>query len=220
MSFPQPKTCRIDVHAGALEGASGRYQKRLIDLEGVYADTNAFARAAADQGDRIVYEVSEVRPSANPGDMTFGVTRMDPGKIGDEFFVTRGHIHSVANRPEIYVGYAGKGLMLMESPEGEIEVVEIAPGILCYVPPYWIHRSVNTGDADLVMLFSYPSDSGQDYAIIEASGGMKCRIIEDGNGHWKSVPNPSYRARSRDEVARILSSADHPFQTDRSGNSS
>ena len=50
---------------------------------------------------------------------------MQPGRIGDEYFLTRGHIHATGNRPEIYYGEAGQGLMLMESPEGETRIIEI-----------------------------------------------------------------------------------------------
>ena len=60
--------------------------------------------------------------------------------------------------------------MLLELPAGEIRTIEIVPRTLCYVPPYWIHRSVNVGPTDLVMTFSYPADSGQDYTIIEDFG--------------------------------------------------
>jgi glucose-6-phosphate isomerase len=63
------------------------------------------------------------------------------------------------------------------------------------VPPYWIHRSMNVGDDDLVMLFCYPADSGQDYGIIERAGGMRARIVDDGAGGWKQRDNPAWRAR-------------------------
>ena len=52
---------------------------------------------------------------------------MSPGKVGDEYFMTRGHIHKQADRPEIYYGQKGSGLMLMESPEGEVRIVAIEP---------------------------------------------------------------------------------------------
>ena len=76
----------------------------------------------------------------------------------------------------------GEGVMLLESPEGETRVLEVFPRQMIYVPPFWIHRSVNTGAAPLVMSFCYPSDSGQDYSIIERSGGMASRIVADGSG--------------------------------------
>src|SRR5262249_26064281 len=155
---------------------------------GLYADSAAFAAALA-EGDRIVYDVEDFRPSADAGDMIFGVTRMAPGKIGAEYYLTRGHIHARANRPEIYYGQTGGGLMLMESPEGETRVVDIALNVACYVPPYWIHRSINIGAEDLVMAFSYPADSGQDYGIIARSNGMRKRVLDDGKGGWALADN-------------------------------
>jgi glucose-6-phosphate isomerase len=136
--------------------------------------------------------------------MIIGVTRMIPGKVGDEYFLTRGHIHAKANRPEMYYGESGHGLMLLESPAGEIRIVEIRARTLCYVPPYWIHRSVNVGTEDLVMTFAYPADSGQDYAIIEKAGGMRSRIVDDGKGGWTAVDNADYRERPADLVAAIF----------------
>jgi len=157
-----PLRCVVDVSSGALAGGTGRYEKRLSDLAGIYGDEAAFRAKLVGEGDRVVYAVEDLRPSTQPGDLIFGVTRMAPGKVGEEYFVTRGHIHALANRPEIYYGESGRGLMLLESPEGESRIVDIAPRAVCYVPPYWIHRSVNVGGEDLVVTFAYPADSGQD----------------------------------------------------------
>jgi len=54
------------------------------------------------------------------------------------------------------------------------------------------------------MLFCYPADSGQDYAIIEQSNGMKLRIVDDGAGSWRSVPNPDYKERTQEEIDALL----------------
>ncbi|MCX5569908.1 glucose-6-phosphate isomerase family protein [Kaistia nematophila] len=202
-----PTSHRIDPQSGVLSAATGRYEKRLADLDGIYADNAAFAESVAREGDRVVYYVHEVRPVAARGDLIFGTTFMEPGRIGDEFFVTRGHIHAIGNRPETYYGEAGEGLMLLESPEGETQILEIAPRVMVYVPPLWIHRSVNTGAAPLVMSFCYPSDSGQDYGLIARSGGMATRIVADGAG-WKAVPNAAYRPRSKAEIDAILATQD------------
>ena len=97
--------------------------------------------------------------------------------------------------------------MLLESPDGQVRAVEMRPRTLCYVPPFWIHRSVNVGADDLVMIFSYPADSGQDYAIIEEAGGMAGRIVDDGSGGWTLVGNASYRGRSAARIERLLATA-------------
>lgn len=209
MQFMEPQLCSVVVDEGLLLQANGHYKKLFTDLRGLYADEDAFEVILAKHADDIAYEVTSFHPGKTPigcseGAMIFGVTRMEPGRVGDEFFLTRGHIHAKADRPEVYYGQKGHGLMLMESPQGDIRICEIGPQSICYVPPFWIHRSVNTGDEDLVMMFSYPADAGQDYAIIEQSGGMRSRIVSDGDGGWKQIENPNYKPRTAEDIERIV----------------
>ena len=204
MTLSNPTRLVIRVGDGRMEGASGRYEKRLSELAGLYLDATAHAAAVQRHDDPVVYAVDDFRPSTQAGDMIFGVTRMLPGKIGDEFYLTRGHIHTKADRPEIYHGQAGRGVMQMESPQGETRVIEIEPNSICYVPPYWIHRSVNVGTEDLVMAFSYPADAGQDYGIIARSNGMRKRVLDDGKGGWTLADNADYRPRSAAEVELLF----------------
>ena len=206
MTLFEPAACQVDVAAGTMSGATGTYQKRLADLVGLYADDAAFQAQLAATNNPIVYDVADFRPSAKSGDLIFGITRMSPGRIGEEFYLTRGHIHAVADRPEIYYGQAGQGLMLMESPEGETRVVEMQAQTICYVPPYWIHRSVNTGSSDFVMVFSYPADSGQDYGIIEKSSGMRHRVMRGGPKGWQLAENKDYQRRSDAAVTAVMTS--------------
>jgi glucose-6-phosphate isomerase, archaeal len=208
MKLREPGVCRVDVAKGELVGATNRYVKTFADLEGLYEDRAAFRSLVARAGGgATAYEVTDFKPSASAGDMIIGVTRMRPGTVGREYFLTRGHIHANANRPEMYYGEAGRGVMLLESPEGEILAVEIGPRTICYVPPYWIHRSVNVGPDDLVMTFAYPADSGQDYAIIEEAGGMRSRVVVDGAGGWALADNSEYRSRPAARIEQVYASA-------------
>lgn len=200
----EPVASVIEVSTGAMSGKTGRYEKRLSDLDGLYEDADAFRALAGKIGDAVVYAVEDFKPNDSAGDLIYGVTRMSPGRVGREYFLTRGHIHARANRPEIYYGQQGYGLMQLESPEGETRIVEIGPQTICYVPPYWIHRSVNVGDEDLVMVFAYPSDSGQDYGIIETSNGMRHRVMATVDGKWELVENAAYRPRAADVAAAIM----------------
>jgi glucose-6-phosphate isomerase len=202
----EPAIFSVDMASGALVGATGKYAKTLGDLAGLYEDTDAFEAGLKERGDIAVYEVTDYKPSSATGDMIVGVTRMQPGKVGREYFLTRGHIHAKANRPEIYYGESGRGLMLLESPAGDVRTVEIGPKTVCYVPPYWIHRSINIGSDVLVMTFAYPADSGQDYDVIAKAGGMRSRIVDDGTGGWKAVSNKNYRFRSPEVIEKILAS--------------
>ena len=208
MTLFEPGICRVDVARGELVGASNRYTKTYADLAGLYEDQAAFAALVAANARSVAYEVTDFKPSANAGDMIIGVTRMEPGQVGREFYMTRGHIHARPNRPEMYYGESGHGLMLLESPAGDIRILEIGPRSMCYVPPYWIHRSVNVGAEQLVMTFAYPADSGQDYDIIAKAGGMKVRIVNDGEGGWTAVDNASYVPRPPELVERIMAMKD------------
>jgi glucose-6-phosphate isomerase len=204
MDLREPASCTVEKASGSMVGGTGRYEKRMSDLRGIYADEHAFEALLEQAGDPIVYDVSEFRPSADAGDLIFGLTRMSPGKVGDEFFMTRGHIHARPDRPEVYYGQKGSGLMLLESPDGETRTIEIGPQVICYVPPFWIHRSVNTDAEDLVMMFSYPADAGQDYGIIERSRGMRHRVVADSVRGWTLVENADYVPRPHRAVRRLM----------------
>ncbi len=204
MHFQEPLQATVTPLTGELRGASGRYQKRLHELDGLYRDQTAFAALAAARGEEIAYEVYEYRPNENAGDLIFGTSILYAGKVGDEFFMTRGHIHAKSDRPEIYYCQTGSGVMLLETPDGESRAVVMSPQTVVYVPPHWIHRSVNTGSGTLVTVFCYPADSGQNYEIIARSEGMKRLIVEDPNGGWREIPNPRYQPRSYEELAHWL----------------
>ena len=144
MPFQEPVQTVVSLLTGELAGASRRYQKRIRDLDGLYLDQPAFASLAASRREEVAYEVYEFRPNENPGDLIFGTSILYPGKVGDEYFMTRGHIHPKSDRPEIYYRQSGSGVMLMETHPGETRSVAMKPQTVVYVSPHWIHRSVNT----------------------------------------------------------------------------
>ena len=123
MILTEPGVGRVDIETGQLQGATNRYVKTFRDLEGLYEDEAALATVISERGDAVAYEVTDYKPSANTGDLIIGVTRMEPGKIGREYFMTRGHIHAKPNRPEMYYGESGFGVMLLESPSGDVRTI-------------------------------------------------------------------------------------------------
>lgn len=191
----EPKVFSSDPRSGVTGPATGRYAKRLRDLEGVFSDGAAFAAALRDGPDRLVYEVYDYRPEERAGELIFGTSVLQPGTVGREFHFTRGHLHRLADRSEVYHCLNGRGVMLMETLAGESRAVPLARGSTVHVPGHWIHRSVNVGDEPFVTLFCYPADAGQDYEVIAAAGGMRELVVGDGAGGWRTEPNPSYLAR-------------------------
>lgn len=196
MSMLLPASVLVDPQTGEMTGRTRRYEKRFDDLTGLFADETAFSEVVRRRGSEIAYQVDEFRPSDRAGDVIFGTSTLYPGRIGDEFIFTRGHIHAVSDRPEIYLCQSGHGVMLMELADGTVRAEEMTPNSVVYVAPHWIHRSVNVGSTPLVTLFCYPADAGQDYDIIGKAGGMRDLIVDDKAGGWKQVPNPRYRPRT------------------------
>lgn len=192
-----PVVMTIRPRDGLLEGSNARYEKVLADLGGVYRDADAYAeRLAADDG-RPVYWVESSRTEDGPGGLITGISVLEPGRVGREFAMTRGHLHQVSDRSELYVGLSGEGVMILEDLTGDSRVVEVRPGQAVYVPGHWVHRSVNVGAERFSTLFCYAADAGQDYAIIERAGGMRSLVVAEADG-WAVAPNPDHRGYARE----------------------
>ena len=107
--------------------------------------------------------------------------------------MTKGHFHSKIETAEIYYCLRGHGYLLMENPEGDVELREMTPGVSVYVPPKFAHRSINISDTEpFVMFFVFRADAGHDYKTIETKGFRKLIIEKDGkptiidNPKWNS----------------------------------
>jgi glucose-6-phosphate isomerase, archaeal len=164
----------IDGVTGGMTPCTASYVKRLSEFRGIYRDGQALQRLVADRGDVETYTVREYR--AEGADIFFGTTTMQPGLVGDEYFMTRGHFHARADRGEIYYTQSGTGILLLQSRSGEVRSVPMAVGTCAFIPPDWAHRSVNTGHGPLVFVWCCNQDAGHDYAEI-LTGGMGQRVV-------------------------------------------
>ncbi len=187
-----PVPLSIDAAAGLLHGSNARYEKFLPDLAGLYRDVAAYRALLEDDDGRPVYWVESSRTEDGPGGLITGISVVEPGRVGAEYAMTRGHLHAVADRSELYVGLSGTGVMILETIDGRSEVVDVAPGSAVYVPGHWVHRSVNVGADRFSTLFCYAADAGQDYEIIARAGGMKSLVVADGTG-YAVVANPDHQ---------------------------
>lgn len=143
--------------------------RRLSDLRGCYADTAAYEAALA-QGDPVVYEVGSVEPAHGDGQLHTGLGILQPGRVGAEYAMTKGHLHAHRPAAEVYVGLRGEGAMLLEDEtSGDARLVPLRAGEMVYVPGHTAHRTVNTGTVPLVYLGIYPANAGHDYASIARS---------------------------------------------------
>ena len=173
---PYPFSVAVD-DQGVLAPATSTVQRRLSDMRGMYADASAEETLAGD--DPVIYEVFQADVPEFAGELATCTTVLQPGKVGDEYFMTKGHFHAQRDRAEVYYGLTGRGLLLL-AKDDETREIEMAPGVAAYVPPHWAHRSVNTGDEPLVFLAVYPGDAGHDYGTIETEGFPQLVVDRDG----------------------------------------
>ena len=183
--------------AGLPSHYDSHYERRLSSMKGQFHDPAAYAALLA-QNDAVLYEVYELSRPSLPGELISGVSVIHPGKVGDEYFMTKGHFHAILETAEVYSVMYGQGYMVMENPEGDWAVEEYRPGRVVYVPPRWAHRSVNTGKEDLVFFWVYPANAGHDYGTIERQGFRKL-VVETLQGA-QIVDNPRWSPPGKAKV--------------------
>ena len=162
-------------------------KRYLSDMKEFYFDKTA-AEEQLRQEDVLIYEYYELGCPERKGELAFGTTIVYPGKIGTEYYMTKGHFHNEIATSEVYYTLDGEGIMILENPEGETEEIPLKKGEAAYVPRRHAHRSVNTGEQPLVMFYVFDADAGHDYGTIESKGYQRMVCAIDGTP--KVVDNP------------------------------
>jgi glucose-6-phosphate isomerase len=166
----------FDPATGEIPGAAIT-KRHLSDLSGAFLDTAACDAAAA-SGNALVYSVAAVEPADGDGDLHYAMGLIMPGKIGREYFMTKGHLHAWRPAAEFYFGLSGDGMMLLEDERtAESRLVPLRPHHAVYVPGHTAHRTMNTGRTPLTYLGIYPAKAGHDYDAI-AKRNFRCVVIE------------------------------------------
>lgn len=190
MKAMKPFTVSIDLEKGVMRKARHHLVRRASDMKGHYADAAALD-ALIRKGNPVHYEVFEVPVPETYGNLMYCISRLRPGLVGDEFFMTKGHYHKVIETAEIYLCLRGAGYMLMKTRDGPCRAEKMSRGRMVYVPPYWAHRSVNTGREPLITFCVYNAEAGHNYGDIETEGFRK-RVVEQ-NGKPAIVDNRAGR---------------------------
>jgi len=150
--------------------------RKIKDIPGIFGDEKAYQKMDQEQ---LAYTVQSWLPVADgtPGGLFFGVSTIYPGKVGNEYFMTKGHFHAKSDRTEFYWGVQGKGMLILMDRERNTWAEEVYPGSLHYIGGEIAHRLANTGSESLVVGACWPSDAGHDYQEI-AVKGFSARLIE------------------------------------------
>ncbi|MDD6467709.1 MAG: glucose-6-phosphate isomerase family protein [Erysipelotrichaceae bacterium] len=171
--------------AAFLAGAEVKmYEKHIKDYAGAYADQ----QAANEMGDTLAYRVRSYQDNSkdvcdNP--LAWGVTYMEPIKVGKEYNLTRGHFHLDRSQPEYYLCAGGEGHLIKWDGKDEVIVEKMTRGSLHWIDGKYAHRMVNTGKEVLAVIACYPVHASHDYKTIEEQG-FPIRLFEE-NGEVKVV---------------------------------
>ena len=184
-----PFTTYFDLKNG--QSTDKKPTKRFLsNMKGMFLDEKKLEELI-EKGDSLIYEFFELGLPETPGDLLFGTSILYSGKVGNEYFMTKGHFHTILETAEVYYCLSGKGYMLMEDPEGNWDAQEMTPGKAVYIPKRWAHRSINVGNDTLVTFFAFRSDAGHDYGTIETKGYRK--LMVENNGKVEIVDNPRWK---------------------------
>lgn len=157
--------------------------RRLSEVAFLFDDVEQVV-AIGQELDPVIYSTSTAPVPEAEGHVGFNLTRIEPGCVGGEFYMTHGHIH-VRPDGETYIGQSGRGGIVL-SRNGEIKWLEIPAGVVGYIPPGWTHRSVNTGTTPFIFTSVYPALSGQNYEPVRRYG-LGARVFSTGNGGYRVV---------------------------------
>lgn len=172
---------QLDWMAGSMSGAPVRNSvKTLAQMRPLFRDQ---ASAESMNPEQILYRVQwwETVPTGTSGGLYWGVTSIEPGRVGDEFFMTHGHFHADPTRAEYYGTTQGEGMLVLMDRDRKTWAERMTPGSLHYIDGRHAHRVVNTGDVPLIFWACWPADAGYDYSTI-ASEGFGARVMQTNEG--------------------------------------
>lgn len=154
-------------------------KRYLSQMKNMFYDGEA-AGKILEKEDPLIYEFHELGCPERGGDLAFGTTILYPGTVGNEYYMTKGHFHTVLETAEVYYTLDGEGYMIMENPEGDTIEKRLTKGEAVYVPRRYAHRTVNTGKIPLVLFYTFAADAGHDYGTIETKGYRKIVVEKQG----------------------------------------
>jgi len=153
--------------------------KTVGDLAGYWHDASALA--TLDPATPL-YTTASWLPEGEgkEGALAWGNTRLQAGRVGREYFMTRGHFHRKREKGELVVCVSGEGALVLMSEERETRVELLRPGSTHHVPGHTAHRTANTGQVPLVFLCAWAADCGHDYDEVRERGFSRLLVEVDG----------------------------------------
>lgn len=137
-------------------------ERTVGDLAAYWAD----GEAASSLAETPLYRTYAWNHSQSEGALLWGSTILYPGRVGDEFFMTRGHRHLDATKGELMVTVSGTGWLVLKDEGGNEARERLTPSSTHHVDGRLAHRAVNDGDEALVFLTAWDTGCGHDYKSV------------------------------------------------------
>jgi glucose-6-phosphate isomerase len=189
MTRMEPFSTALALPAGQIAPPAVHTYRRISDLKDFFRDPAA-ADVEIELGDRIVYEIYEIPARQVNGMLVFGTTIVHPGSIGGEYHMTKGHFHLMKDAAEVFLCLSGRGHIILQSSEGDVDVKAMKERDIVYSPPSWGHRFVNSGGEDFILFTVGQANAGHDYGPI-LQKGMGAYIIQE-DGEPKTIGSPDH----------------------------
>jgi glucose-6-phosphate isomerase len=190
MATFQPININYQFNPPSFEPYELLIERSLEEMQDVFYDQQAVKNALDKNNPQIVKVWMAPLPDEG-GHLMSCMTVIYPGTVGDEYFMTKGHIHTDrVNDPEYYMTIRGKGLLLLQTREGETHVSRMVPGTINYIPSEWAHRTVNTGDDEFVFLGFFPASAKRDYSFIGVGKENFHKVVVKQNEKTEVIDHP------------------------------
>lgn len=177
----------IKLTSGDIHSPTELNIRKIADMAGYFQDERAYR---ALDPNLIMYKYAPCEFDT----LSYVVTEMLPGRVGDEYFMTKGHFHATIERPGIYTTLTGFGVLILQNKEEKVPVMfsPMEKGTLCYIPPRTGHRVANIGDEKIIYTGTTTTDAGWSYSDIKEKGFKY--LIARRNSKADIIPNPKWRS--------------------------
>lgn len=151
---------RAAVDAGRTVSREARHWSAMKD----------YFRQAPESGDPLIYEVYTWTDGDAATNLLSTITVLHPGRIGTEYFHTKGHFHTAPDGSEFVVGYFGEGVLETATREGEVTETVVTHGLHLVIPDGNAHRVANRGGEAVIYLSISSAGVGHDYESVRTCG--------------------------------------------------
>jgi glucose-6-phosphate isomerase len=106
------KDPHISIDKASLKGHNIEVSKRYLkDIITIFENSSGLS---TNELEAVAYEVECFFPveEGTEGGLFYGFTRLFPGQVNGEYFMTKGHFQQIRDRAEFYWGIEGEGALL------------------------------------------------------------------------------------------------------------